>query len=438
VISLFWVLAPALIAIAVLLLAVPLWRRSIAANSDAGVDALGVLRDQKRELDREVEAGRMSDAERAARIADLSRRVIDEGLTAPPRATPVERGPVSRRALAIAVALAIPAIALPLYWVIGTPAALDPAVRAPATAAAPHDMTPERFRIMLADLKSRLDANPGDADGWRMLAGGLRLIEDLPGSADAFAKASALRPDDAALLVDYADALALTRNRDLSGKPFELIQKALSIDPRLPKALAMAGAAEWAQGHRPQAKAYWTRLLAVIPADSDDAGKLRGMLAQIESGERNVGAPGGGEAKAAGAAPSAATSGTTSSTAAAGPMAGSAATAISGTVRIASELAKDVGPNDTLYVLARPAQGPRMPLAVLRRKGSELPLEFRLDDAQAMPGGAPLSSASQVRVEARISRSGDAMAKPGDLRGQSEIVAPGASNLNIVIDQIVR
>src|SRR5207244_1191856 len=93
--------------------------------------------------------------------------------------------------------------------------------------------------------------------------------------------------------------------------------------------------------------------------------------------------------------------------------------AITGIVRIAPDFAREVRPDDTLYILARPAQGSRMPLAVIRRKASELPYEFRLDDGQAMPGGAPLSSANQVRVEARVSKSGDAIAKTGDLRGES-------------------
>ena len=426
--SLFWILAPVLVAAAIALLAVPLWRRSQANEADDGIDALNVLRDQRRELDLEVAAGRMTTEERESRIAELSRRVIDEGLAAAP--APATAQPASRRGLAIAVAVAIPLIALPMYLLIGTPAALDPQARASSTMPAGHDMTPERFRAMLAELKSRLDANPGDADGWRMLAGGLRLVEDLSASADAYGRAVSLRPDDATLLVEYADALALTRNRDLSGKPYELIQQALKIDPKFPKALAMAGAAEWARGNKPAAKDYWQRLLAVIPEGSDDATNLKAMLAQIDGA---AGRPSG-----AANTPGASTTPGAAPAAQAPQSQPSASPAISGTVSIAPAFARDVNPDDTLYILARPAQGPRMPLAVVRRKASELPFAFRLDDAQAMPGGAPLSSAQQVRVEARISKSGDAISKPGDLRGESAIVTPGTANLSIVIDQIVR
>jgi cytochrome c-type biogenesis protein CcmH len=438
-ISIFWIVAPVLVAIAIAVLAIPLWRRTQPVSTDDGVDALGVLRDQRRELDREVAAGRMTDAERDSRIAELSRRVIDEGLTA--STTERKAQPVPRRGLAIAIAVAVPLLALPMYLIVGTPAALDPAQREAVATASPHgEVNSERFRMMLGDLKMRLDAKPDDADGWRMLAGGLRMIEDLEGSVDAYARAGALRPGDAKLLVDYADVLALTKNRDLSGKPFELVKQALAIDPQLPKALAMAGAAEWSKGRKAEAKMYWQRMLAVIPADSEDAGSLRRMLAEIDGGERApTGAQGSATQPPAGAAMAQAGAPAAPTTAQGGALASATAgKAIPGTVRIAPEFAREIAPGDTLYVLARPAQGPRMPLAVIRRKASELPFQFSLDDSLAMPGGAPLSSAAQVRIEARISKSGDAIAKTGDLRGESEIVAPGASNLSIVIDQLVR
>jgi cytochrome c-type biogenesis protein CcmH len=120
------------------------------------------------------------------------------------------------------------------------------------------------------------------------------------------------------------------------------------------------------------------------------------------------------------------------------PTAADPAKALTGTVTLASAVASGAKPDDILYILARPAQGPRMPLAVLRLKVSDLPLKFKLDDSNGMAGGPALSAATAVKVEARISKSGDAIAKPGDLRGESAVVAPGASGLSIVIDQVVR
>ena len=134
-----------------------------------------------------------------------------------------------------------PAVAIPIYLVIGNPTALDPAMR---TAAAPGggrgDMSDEQVRTLLAQLRERLDSNPDDAKGWTMLGRGLRVVNDFAGSAQAFAKASALVPNDASLLADWADSLGMTQDRSLEGKPRELIMRALQVDPRFPKALALA------------------------------------------------------------------------------------------------------------------------------------------------------------------------------------------------------
>jgi cytochrome c-type biogenesis protein CcmH len=117
---------------------------------------------------------------------------------------------------------------------------------------------------------------------------------------------------------------------------------------------------------------------------------------------------------------------------------GSAANAgatVSGTVAIAPELASRVAITDTLFIFARSEGGPRVPLAVLRGGAKELPRSFVLDDSMAMAPGMKLSTAGAVRIEARVSKSGNAMPQPGDLVGSSGVVKPGARDLKIVIDR---
>jgi cytochrome c-type biogenesis protein CcmH len=246
--------------------------------------------------------------------------------------------------------------------------------------------------------------------------------------------AAALLPVVAGALLEYADALALSRNRDLGGEPYDLIKRALQLNPQLPKALAMAGAAEFAQGRFDAARGYWTKLLAALPPDSPDAAQLKEMLAQLDL---HTGVAAG---KAAGGAPALAQAAPAIAPAQqAPPAAGATASgkSVAGTVRIAPALAALAAPDATLFVYARAADGPRMPLAIVRAKARELPFAFRLDDSMAMAGGAPLSSIAQLRIEARISKSGQAMPQTGDLRGESAVVAPGAAGLDIVIDKVV-
>ncbi|MBK9607817.1 MAG: c-type cytochrome biogenesis protein CcmI [Betaproteobacteria bacterium] len=395
------------------------------------MDALNVLRDQRNELDEEVAAGRMTEAEREARIAELTRRVHDEGLTdlVVPAA---DAQPRRRPWLAAAVAVLVPAIALPVYFMVGTPAALDPAARAPAAANSPHgDFTPEQVRELLAKLKARLEANPTDINGWVMLGRGMQLLNEFPASAAAFAKASALKPDDPGLLADYADSLAMAQNRTLKGKPWELVQQALQIDPRLPKALALAATAEYDEGRFASAKGYWQRLLAVLPPDSEDANEIRTMIAQVD------GMPAGAAAPAlppvAAAAPAAPAPAAPAPAVAATP--GQPGKAITGTVRLAPALAAKAKPGDIVYLFARAAEGSRLPLAIQAFKVSDLPKSYRLDDAEAMSGAPTLASTPRIRVEARVSKSGDARAAPGDLRGESAVIALGATQVNIVIGE---
>ena len=114
-----------------------------------------------------------------------------------------------------------------------------------------------------------------------------------------------------------------------------------------------------------------------------------------------------------------------------------AGTSVSGTVTLDPALAAQAAPGDSVFVFARAANGSRMPLAVQRAQVKDLPLAFKLDDSMAMAPGMTLSSASQLTVGARISKSGTAIAQPGDLSGEITNVAPGASNVAIRIGTVV-
>jgi cytochrome c-type biogenesis protein CcmH len=110
---------------------------------------------------------------------------------------------------------------------------------------------------------------------------------------------------------------------------------------------------------------------------------------------------------------------------------------VRGEIRLAPALKEKAAPDDTVFIFARAAQGPRMPLAVLRKQVRDLPATFQLDDSMAMNPALKLSSVAQVVVTARVSRSGGAMPQSGDLQGESPPVAPGAKAVSITIDQVV-
>ena len=111
---------------------------------------------------------------------------------------------------------------------------------------------------------------------------------------------------------------------------------------------------------------------------------------------------------------------------------------VSGVVRLAPELAGKVAPGDTIFIFARAAEGPRMPLAILRKRASDLPAEFTLDDSMAMAPQMKLSAFPRVIIGARVSKSASATASPGDLQGLSAPVKVGAKSVNVVIDTELR
>ena len=420
----FWSLAALLLAVTLALLLRPLLRaREVAAGPDADAAAISVYRDQKLALDAECADGVITAAERDAAVTELARRLGDEVATVRSAQTD-QRG--QRRAwfAAAALLLLIPSAAVVLYMRLGNPAAGEPAHAAATDGRNPHEIADTQIVAMVDSLAQRLKARPDDADGWALLARSYQALGRFPEAADAYAHADALIPDNAALLADYADVLAMAQGRKLAGKPAALAQRALAIDPNHRKALALAATAALEARDLDGALAYWRRLLAQFPQASDDAKQVTAIIAEIESAQREgKGVPVAGdsaprrEARALVTPPAAAT--------------------IAGRVDISPALATKVALTDTVFIFARAVDGPRVPLAVLRIAAKDLPKEFTLDDSMGMAPGAKLSGAAAVIVEARISRSGNALPQSGDFSGRSAPIKPGAAGVKVVIDQVV-
>ena len=280
---------------------------------------------------------------------------------------------------------------------------------------------------MVDRLADRLKSHPDDFEGWVMLARSYVAMDKHPQAIQAFAQAQRLHPDDANLLADYADALAMVNNHSLEGEPSRMVDRALQLDAKNTKALALAGTAAFERKDYAGAVRFWETLVQVEPADGPFASQVQGGIAEA----RKL----AGMAPAA--SPAAAASAPPADAVAAAPAAASGPGRVAGTVTLAPALRTRAGPDDTVFVFARAADGPRMPLAILRKQVRDLPLTFTLDDSMAMSPSATLSGAGRVVVGARVSKSGNAMPQAGDLQGLSTAVPVGASGLAVTIDQEV-
>lgn len=412
-VPLFWLVALVLVAATVATLVWPLLRPRAAHAPEDDRAATAVYRDQKRQLDDELAAGAITRTDRDAQLEELAARFGDELSSMSTTATPIT--PRSSYVAALVLAAVIPATALLLYMAFGRPALLE---RATPVAQQPA-LTHEQIETMVDKLATRMKEHPEDPVGWRLLARAYASMGRFPESVAAFTEAAHRGPEDAALLADWADALAM-RNQSLQGEPSTLIARALTLDPRDPKALSLAATAALERQDYAGAIGQWRKLQAQFPPGSDEVLQLDAMIAEASAAASKSG-PSASAAARADAAPATA-----------------AASSISGRVSLDPALRERVGATDTLFIFARAVNGSRMPLAVVRATAGELPRDFRLDDSMAMSPMARLSSATEVIVEARISRSGSANPAPGDLQGTSPPVKPGAHDVTIVIHDLVR
>lgn len=371
------------------------------------------LKEQLRQLQSLHAAGTLDDTAYDRARAEVERRVV-ERVTAGDTDSVAHRGARPWR-LWGSVSAAVLAIATAGYLWTGSPQAAREAV-APATGNGTdgHAMDGQRVEAMVSQLAERLKASPADAQGWAMLARSLTVLGRYQEALPAYEKARALHGDDATLLVDHADAMAVARGRRIAGEPLALVRRALALDPDNLKALSLAGSEAFERSDYPAALAYWEHARRVAPAGSP-------YVAPLESGIAEARSLSGGAAAV---------------TAAASTPAAAATPGISGTVSLAAALRSRVGPGDTVFVYARAVQGPRMPVAIVRRQVRDLPFEFTLDDTSAMSPTQRLSSLSQATLVARISRSGDAVPQAGDLVGELSPVALGSRGLTLEISRV--
>jgi len=412
--SAFVAAAAALIAVAIAFVAAPLLRRPeasrgsrVGTRTEANVD---IYRDQLRELETDLQAGTLAQDQYERSRREIEARLLQDvdASTAPGPAAATPAPARRSRIAAVALAICVPVAAAAVYLTVGNPGALV-AERGDEG----HGLTPQQFEGLVARLAARLKEHPEDAEGWTMLGRSYAVLGRFREASDAYANAAARQPQDAQLLADYADALAMAQGRRLDGEPEKIIARALAVDPENVKANMLAGTVAFNKGDYATATAHWERILVRIPPESELAQQVRAAIA---------------DARGAG------TGGTTPPSAQ--PRA-TAAGRVRGTVTLAPALAAKAKPEDTVFVFARAAQGPRMPLAIVRGSARDLPLSFTLDDSQAMSPAMKLSGASAVRIEARVSRSGNAMPQAGDIVGTSPVVAPGARGVKIVLDKVV-
>lgn len=401
----FWCIAAGMLALALLLVLPPLLRHAAPARAD-DVDQLNVTVHRARlgELEEQFSLGSLSEEEFCLARDELKRALLEDVST--PR--PKTRSSGSRRWITAGIiGLAIPLGSVVIYRLVGSSQALvSPSADTPTIAGQPLERVVET-------LERRLIREPEDAQGWLVLARSYTVLGKHQNALAAYARAHAILGDQAQLLVEYAQTLAEQRGGQLAGKPRDLLERAVSLEPTHERARWLAGFAALQSGETERALEHWNALLAQLPSDSDEASMIREMTARATSAQ---------------SMPSENASGMSES-----------AIGIEVNVRLDGVLESEANPTDTVFVFARALDGPsRAPLAITRLQVADLPQTVRLDDSLSMIPGWTLSNFDQVVVGARVSRTGQPIAQPGDLEGLSGPVSVAAGEpVDIIISSRV-
>ena len=271
---LFWVICAALIMIALAFVLPPLLQRSekkdLEIEDERKEANIAVYRDQLSELEADLRNGIVGEDQYAQDREEIERRLLDDTSAKPTK--PVA-APLTARNTAYLIGLALPLVAIVLYLNVGSPKSVDePPVRASSmgsAADAPQQRTQEQIQANVEKLAERLKSNPQDAEGWTMLARSYSSVEKFSEAAGAYAKVTELKPNDADLWAEYAFATAMAGGESLAGRPMELINRALKVDPENAKALQLAGSAAFEAKDYKKAIDYWERVLKQVPPNSE-------------------------------------------------------------------------------------------------------------------------------------------------------------------------
>jgi cytochrome c-type biogenesis protein CcmH len=376
------------------------------ASADYSGDATSALnttihRDRLAELERDYANHLISAADYAEARDELQHQLLDDASAASTAAASPKR-----RWDGWVLAALLPAAAIGLYVLLGNPDAL-------LSSAERNTQAVATMNGMISQLEKKLAQTPDDMEGWVMLARAYKVMSRWDDAERAYDHAKPLLEKNASLLAELADVL-LQKTNNFAGRPHELIVQALQLEPDNGKALLLAGAEALAGKNYAAAIGYWERLQTQMDPASDEARMIAAGIARArEVGGVKVGA------------------GDT-------PQSTSLSGAVSGRVELSPALRAQTTSEETVFIFARAVNGSRMPLAVQRVRVANLPFDFKLDDSQAMSPDNKISSAKALRIEVRVSKSGQAMPASGDLTGSSTAVKPGTTGIHVVIDQMVK
>jgi cytochrome c-type biogenesis protein CcmH len=412
----FWIIAGLLLLLPILVIMITLLKTH--DNDNADIERNSELYQQRlNELESDIENGLLSISDAENVKEEIQVAILNQTKTEQPSLNKTDSS-TSTITTALLLIL-IPAFVIGLYQHLGQPNIIAQAeLLSDFNNAENTEQKLASVEKMLTQLEQRLINEPDDIDGWLMLTNSYTALERYPEALKAVDNLYRLRGDDPTVMLRYADILSMVNGGLLAGKPTELINEALKIDPENPTGLWLAGLAANEQGNIEDAVKYWQQLLPKLEDGSEPQQQIKKYIQMalqhtdsantidIESAPKDT---------------------------------STLNIALNIDVSLSENLMPEVNKDDTVFIYAKALSGPPMPIAIIRKNVSDLPLQAILDDSQAMIPSNKLSDHEQVQLTARISKSGNAMPQTGDLIGTLENVDTDHTDpIKLVIDKKIQ
>lgn len=397
--TLFWIIVAGLVLVALAIIIPPLFKVRTLHDEDHQQRNIKIARQRLVELKQQLQEGVLSQTLFDEQYSELQ-LMLNDDLEAV--SVPKSAGNQGRWVIPMLVLL-LPVMSVLLYLVLGETNALQKAeLQATETKAAAN------VSAMIEKLQQRLNQQPDDVEGWKMLGRSYSYLQQYQKAVDVFAQLYRRLPEDIDLMLQYANNLAMVNGGSMAGEPAQLIAQVLQREPENANALWLGGVAKAEEGNFAEAKQLWQKLASILPQNSESLPQVQQMLLAVEAEL----------AKNTPIAPR---------------------IDIHVQVDIEPALRAKMKPETTVFIYAQAINGPKMPLAIVRKQLADLPAEIILNDSMAMQSATRLGEYQQLRILARVSQSGQAMSTPGDLIGSTEFSQPFANHVaTVLINQEVK
>ncbi|RDH90905.1 MAG: c-type cytochrome biogenesis protein CcmI [endosymbiont of Lamellibrachia luymesi] len=420
--TLFWIIAAGLTLLAMAFVVLPLLRGFKNTGISSDELNLEVFQQQLEELDNDLDSGILDQTRYDAARKDLEKELLTD--VSGDKVAPAAMNRSSGR-WAMGTAVFIPVSAVIIYQILGTPEIIPrltgqvPDTTVNSAQEQAKNLPP--MEELVQKLADKLVEQPENIDGWLMLARSYMSMSRVQEGLEAYGQAMKLAPENTAVLLAYAEGLAKTDSNNFTGKAASLVEKAVKLDADNPNARWMMGIVSYQRGNYPAAVEHWERAQTLLGPNNKDAATIANALedARREMGEAPK-LPSIVQQTAAKPVPTANAAGKSK---------------ITLEVVLSDEMRAKAKPGDLVFIYAKALEGPQMPLAAARKQGRDLPLTIELDDGMAMMPQFKLSNFPEVVVGARISLSGNPIAKSGDPEGEVKPVTPGQTDtVKVVIN----